>query len=152
MQVISADSRGFIKYWSSDSYRFPADTVRFKSIFSTNLMDCVSEGAVPRSITVSHWGARFAITCTDMTVRAFDFLSGHCLQKWPVDMKVRQHNQVISHHSVAFFTTIPLFVILFISWPQTSSLDTKSFRYCSGCCMSFTVSLMCPCADGKWSL
>lgn len=88
LQVISADVKGFIKYWDSETFKFPTNGIGFKSVFQTNLMDCVKAGVTPKAIAVSKSGDRFSVVCNDLSVRVFDYASGKCLGTFLASMQV----------------------------------------------------------------
>jgi hypothetical protein len=87
VQVISCDTKGFIKYWDADTYAFPTVTVSFNSIFQTNLMDCVKEGCMAKSVCVSKCGGWFAVTCSDLSVRVFSWRAGKLRRRFETSMK-----------------------------------------------------------------
>lgn len=89
VQVISADVKGFIKYWDSNTFKFPAQGISFKSLFQTDLMECVKAGTTPKAIAVTKSGNRFAIVCSDLSVRVFEFASGKLLHTFNATMQVR---------------------------------------------------------------
>ena len=88
MQVVSCDAKGFIKYWDAETFAFPTAAVSFKSLFATDLMACVKAGCFAKSIAVSKCGSRFAIACSDMTVRVFAYLTGKQLCCFHTSMEV----------------------------------------------------------------
>lgn len=89
IQVISADVKGFIKYWDSETFKFPSQGVNFKSVFQTDLMDCVKSGTTPKAIAVSRLGDRFAAACSDFRIRVFEYASGKLLRIFDASMQVR---------------------------------------------------------------
>ena len=89
LQVISCDTKGFMKYWDAETHVFPAAAVSFKSMFATNLMDCVKSGLVPKAVAVSKAGDLLAISCSDLSVLVIDFKSGKLRQRFDASMQVR---------------------------------------------------------------
>lgn len=89
LQVVSCDAKGFIKYWDAETYAFPSSDVSFKSMFATSLMDCVKDGCFAKSLAISRDGRRFAISCSDMSVRVFAYASGKLLCRFDASMEVR---------------------------------------------------------------
>lgn len=88
MQVISADVKGFIKYWDTETFKFPAHGMQFKSMFQTDLMDCVKAEVTPKSVAVSKAGNRFALACSDLSIRVFEYATGKCLSTFSASMQV----------------------------------------------------------------
>jgi peptidylprolyl isomerase domain and WD repeat-containing protein 1 len=86
---VSCDVKGFVKYWDSESGQFPSQAVQFKSIFQTDLMACVKDAVVPKSIAVSKDGQKFALSCSDFTVRVFKYQTGKCIQRFDTSIQVR---------------------------------------------------------------
>jgi WD40 repeat protein len=82
--------KGFIKYWDPESGHFPSQGLKFKSIFSTDLMMCAKDSVVPKSIAVSKSGEKFALACSDNTFRVFLYGTGKCVRKFDASIQVHR--------------------------------------------------------------
>ena len=89
MQVVSCDTKGFIKYWDAETHSFPSSTVSFSSMFATNLMDCVKAGVTPKTVTVSKCGLWIAVTCSDMSALVIEYKTGKLQRRFDASMEVR---------------------------------------------------------------
>eukprot|EP00775_Hariotina_reticulata_P004271 gene4271-4523_t len=74
--VISSDTKGFIEYWSSDDYKFPASAVKFTMKMDTDLFALAKAKTVARSLEVSKDGSQFVIFAADGRVRVWRFATG----------------------------------------------------------------------------
>jgi WD40 repeat protein len=88
VQVVSCDVKGFIKYWDAETFRFPSTGLQFKSMFQTNLMDCVKMGCMVKHLSVSRSGEWLAVSCSDFSVRVLAYSTGKLKRIFHTDMKV----------------------------------------------------------------
>lgn len=93
MQMVSCDSKGFVKYWDQAG-KFPTQGLKFKSMFSTDLMACVKDSVVPKNIAVSKCGRRFVLACSDNTFRVFSYATGKCIRKFDASIQVLHPKQL----------------------------------------------------------
>jgi hypothetical protein len=80
--------KGFIKYWDAESFRFPSTGLEFKSMFQTNLMDCVKSDCIVKHVCVSRSGDLLALACSDFSVRVLSYSTGRLRRFVHTDMKV----------------------------------------------------------------
>ncbi|KAJ9519185.1 hypothetical protein QJQ45_007742 [Haematococcus lacustris] len=75
--VISADSNGFLEYWSGSSYQAPAPpTVSFTMKLDTDLFELVKAKTSAHCLEVSKDGQQFVAVCADKRLRVFRFQQG----------------------------------------------------------------------------
>lgn len=85
--IISADMKGMIEYWDTESLQSPA-LVKFQYKSETDLYDLMKSKTKPSTLSVSPLGDLFVIISTDKIIRVFDFLSGKVRRKYDESVKV----------------------------------------------------------------
>ncbi|GAX76906.1 hypothetical protein CEUSTIGMA_g4352.t1 [Chlamydomonas eustigma] len=92
--VLSADTKGFIEYWSGSSYEAPeAAAISFSSKLDTDLFDVAKAKAVARSIEVSRDGKQLALFCSDHRVRVYRFQTGKLKRVYDESLEAAQELQ-----------------------------------------------------------
>jgi peptidylprolyl isomerase domain and WD repeat-containing protein 1 len=71
--IVSADQRGMIEYWDSETLDFPTNKVQFQMKTETDLYDLVKVKTSPCSVSFSPDGNKFVVMCRDKQIRVFDF-------------------------------------------------------------------------------
>ena len=80
--VISGDESGVLEYWRGSTFDFPADRVKFKHKYSTDLYNLAAAKTKPTSLAVSNDGKRFAVTSSDAHIRVFRFSTGKLVREY----------------------------------------------------------------------
>jgi len=80
--VFSADQKGIIEYWDSNSFEFPKNKVSFKHKITTDLIEYAKTKTQILSATLSHNNELIAIYGKDRTIRIFVFETGKLYRKF----------------------------------------------------------------------
>eukprot|EP00798_Chlamydomonas_sp_ICE-L_P002193 gene2193-33747_t len=92
--VISADSKGFIEYWSASSYKAPTKpVVSFSTKLDTSLFEIAKAKAVVQSLELSRDGSQWVTFSSDRRVRVFGFTSGKLKRVYDESIEASQSLQ-----------------------------------------------------------
>ena len=81
--VISADTRGIIEYWDTESFELPGRrSVAFERKTDTDLYELCKARTRPESLCVSPSGEHFVVSGADRLIRVFDVARGKLLRKY----------------------------------------------------------------------
>jgi peptidylprolyl isomerase domain and WD repeat-containing protein 1 len=88
--VVSADSKGMIEYWKSDTYSVPVGgtDVKFKYKTDTDLYALAMAKTEPSNLQVSPRGDMFVVTSVDKKIRVFDYFTGKLKRVYDESVKV----------------------------------------------------------------
>ncbi|XWS28600.1 hypothetical protein CRYUN_Cryun25bG0084400 [Craigia yunnanensis] len=91
--VISADEKGIIEYWSPATLQFPESEVNFRLKSDTNLFEIAKCKTTISAIEVSPDGKQFSITSPDRRIRVFWFRTGKLRRVYDESLEVAQDLQ-----------------------------------------------------------